>query len=235
MLDGWYCRSIANEAAAAEEEERAQEESKLKKQYKFLKGKLKHLLYENECFQDALRSAQKRLLAVTRDRTFLMDRLLLYEKVENTTSDSEDTDSSEEEFVRIEPSKKRKIDQVIGHHSNGPLSSNITKMITPAKKKRPPPAKQPRSLVTHQTIHVASSAASNINILSDGHMTPEEVERHLQSRQSFMELERAPPTVPTEMFSNEPSLDSESNDIGELETSPSNIGEELSIDMIADI
>lgn len=40
-------------------------------------------------------------------------------------------------------------------------------------------------------------------------MTPEEVERHLQSRQNFMELvpERAPPTVPTEMFSNEPSLD----------------------------
>lgn len=65
-------------------------------------------------------------------------------------------------------------------------------------------------------------------------MTPEEVERHLQSRQSFMELvpERAPPTVPTEMFSNEPSLDSESNEVGELETSPSNIGEELSIDMI---
>lgn len=38
-------------------------------------------------------------------------------------------------------------------------------------------------------------------------MTPEEVEKHLQSRQSFMDLERAPPTVPTEMFSNEPSLD----------------------------
>lgn len=45
MLEGWYCRSIANEAAAAEEEERLQEESKLKTQYKFLKGKLKHLLY----------------------------------------------------------------------------------------------------------------------------------------------------------------------------------------------
>lgn len=79
-------------------------------------------------------------------------------------------------------------------------------------------------------LHVVSSN----NILSDGHMTPEEVERHLQSRQSFMELvpERAPLTVPTEMFSNEPSLDSESNDVGELETSPSNMGEELSIDMI---
>lgn len=41
-------------------------------------------------------------------------------------------------------------------------------------------------------------------------MTPEEVERHLSARgHSFMGLlpERAPPTVPTEMFSNEPSLD----------------------------
>lgn len=46
-------------------------------------------------------------------------------------------------------------------------------------------------------------------MLADGHMTPEEVERHLESRQSYLELvpERAPPTVPTEMFSNEPSLD----------------------------
>lgn len=47
------------------------------------------------------------------------------------------------------------------------------------------------------------------NMISDGHMTAEEVERHLQSRQSYMELvpEKAPPTVPTEMFSNDPSLD----------------------------
>lgn len=45
--------------------------------------------------------------------------------------------------------------------------------------------------------------------MSDGHMTAEEVERHLQSRQSIIGMvpERAPPTVPTEMFSNEPSLD----------------------------
>lgn len=50
MLDGWYCRSIANEAAQAEEEERAQEESRLKKQYKFLKGKFKHLLYVSNWF-----------------------------------------------------------------------------------------------------------------------------------------------------------------------------------------
>lgn len=45
MLDGWYCRSIASAAAAAEEEERLQEESKLKKEYKFLKRKFKDLIY----------------------------------------------------------------------------------------------------------------------------------------------------------------------------------------------
>lgn len=48
-----------------------------------------------------------------------------------------------------------------------------------------------------------------VSLLSDGHMTPEEVERHLESRQTYLELvpEKAPPTVPTEMFSNDPSLD----------------------------
>jgi hypothetical protein len=55
----------------------------------------------------------------------------------------------------------------------------------------------------HQDMPIASP------MLADGHMTPEEVERHLESRQSYLEMlpERAPPTVPTEMFSNEPSLD----------------------------
>lgn len=51
---------------------------------------------ENECFQDALRCSQKRLLKVSRDRSFLLDRLLQYEKHESTTSDSEDTESSDD-------------------------------------------------------------------------------------------------------------------------------------------
>lgn len=45
MLEGWYCRSIANEAAAAEEEERMVEESKFKKEYKYLKRKFQNLVY----------------------------------------------------------------------------------------------------------------------------------------------------------------------------------------------
>lgn len=232
MLDGWYCRSIANEAAAAEEEERAAEESKLKKQYKFLKGKFKHLLYENECFQQALRSVQKKLLAVSRDRNFLIDRLLLYEKTENTTSESDETESSDEEAQKVDNSKKRKLDQAGPSHSNSPHALNFGKGTPPAKKRRPAPSRQVRPQVVKHIMQVPTNSVSNSSILSEGHMTPEEVERHLQSRQSFMELERAPPTVPTEMFSNEPSLDSESNDVAELETSPSNIGDELSIDMI---
>lgn len=48
----------------------------------------------------------------------------------------------------------------------------------------------------------------NTDTISDGHMTAEEVERHLQSRQSLIGLvPEVGNTVPTEMFSNEPSLD----------------------------
>ncbi|XP_018567281.1 uncharacterized protein LOC108907925 [Anoplophora glabripennis] len=226
MLEGWYCRSLANEAAAAEEEERALEESKFKKEYKYLKRKFQNLVYENEAFQQALRTAQKRLLTVTRDRTFLLDRLLMHEKVEHSTSESEETESSDDgEPTRSEPIKKKKFEAGSNLHH---ISSG--RVLPIAKKKRPPAPRPPKQIQQSMQLQMP---VSNASVLSDGHMTPEEVERHLQS-QNFMEFvpERAPPTVPTEMFSNEPSLDSESNDIGELETSPSNMGEELSIDMI---
>lgn len=62
---------------------------------------------ENEYFQDALRSSQRRLLKVTRDRSFLLDRLLQYEKPENSDSESQDdTESSEDEGNRVEIVKK---------------------------------------------------------------------------------------------------------------------------------
>ncbi|KAL1516929.1 hypothetical protein ABEB36_000760 [Hypothenemus hampei] len=223
MLDGWYCRSMANEAAQAEEEQ-AMQESKYKKEYKALKSRFQHLVYENESFQLALRKAQKRLLQVTRDRSFLLDRLLLHEKLDHSTSESEDTESSEDEqpAVKVEQPKRRKADQI---------QFSTSKPVPAAKKKRPNP--RPSNKQITQSIQQLQMPIATT--LSDGHMTPEEVERHLQSR-SFLDLvpERAPPTVPTEMFSNEPSsLDSESNDmIGELEMSPGNIEEEISIDYL---
>lgn len=62
---------------------------------------------ENECFQDALRCSQKRLLKVSRDRTFLLDRLLQYEKPESTTSESEDTESSDDASYNNADNSKR--------------------------------------------------------------------------------------------------------------------------------
>lgn len=55
-----------------------------------------YFLQENECFQEALRSTQRRLLKASRDRSFLLDRLLQYEKVDVSSSESEETESSDE-------------------------------------------------------------------------------------------------------------------------------------------
>ncbi|XP_055845854.1 uncharacterized protein LOC129911886 [Episyrphus balteatus] len=225
MLDGWYCRSLANEQAASSQNqdeeidpndgesgsEESQDEGQdnfnnpvdYKTQSRYLKRKLKFLIYENEFFQDALRSSQRRLLKVSRDRSFLLDRLLQYEKPEITSSESEETESSDDE---AKEAKKRKAAE--GAPATGPGSGRGRKKKATQKTKTETPK-------------------NNASNQPEGHMTAEEVERHLQSRQSLAELvpERAPPTVPTEMFSNEPSLDSESND-QMIETSPSNIGEE---------
>ncbi|KAH8402298.1 hypothetical protein KR009_011098 [Drosophila setifemur] len=131
MLEGWYCRSLANQGGGAIKDEPQQPESDedaqpqarervqvvargglasssasaetgpnavdYKERYKNLKKKLKFLIYENEYFQDLLHTNQRRLLKVSRDRTFLLDRLLLYEKPAKDSSDSDATDSSDSE------------------------------------------------------------------------------------------------------------------------------------------
>ncbi|XP_067006898.2 uncharacterized protein [Anabrus simplex] len=239
MLDGWYCRSMAANTEEEEEEDDDEEESQeevvnYKNQYRNLKRKLKFLIYENECFQETLRTMQRRLLKATRDRSFLLDRLLQYEKVEVTSSESEETESSDEgEVVRQDTSKrKRLMDSTPNSHTGtSQASGSSSKNVNPVKKKRPPPKNPKQNNV--QSMQVFGNVP--VSMLPDGHMTPEEVERHLESRQSYMEPvpEKALPSVPTEMFSNDPSLDSESNEIFELETSPSNMGEDC-LDMIPD-
>lgn len=236
MLEGWYCRSIANNNADAEDDEEDSPEEEVpnyKDQYRNLKRKLKFLVYENECFQEALRSTQRKLLKVNRDKSFLLDRLLQYEKVDASFSESDETESSDEEVARLDTSKRKKIEMAVNNHT--PLhTSVVTKPLNANKKKKTAPK------VTKSNNTPVVQSSNNIvpmSLMSDGHMTPEEVERHLESRQTYLELvpEKAPPTVPTEMFSNDPSLDSESNEIGELETSPSNMGEDyLSVDMMAE-
>ncbi|XP_037130904.1 INO80 complex subunit E isoform X2 [Syngnathus acus] len=81
-----------------------------KRKYKNLKRKLKFLVYEHECFQEELRRAQRKLLKVSRDKSFLLDRLLPYERVDEDSSDSDATVSSEnsEGEVLREGAKKRR-------------------------------------------------------------------------------------------------------------------------------
>ncbi|XP_073981823.1 uncharacterized protein [Rhodnius prolixus] len=203
-----------------EEDEDSQEDTiNYKAQYRSFKRKLKFLIYENECFQEALRNNQRRMLKVSRDKSFLLDRLLNYEKVEVTSSEGEDTESSDDETGRAD-AKRRKVDMGLSISNSNLNSGGSSKSQTPAKKKKPPAPKGGKSSSQPQL-----QSAQTPTII-DGHMTSEEVERHLESRQRYMEIDKPPVTIPTEMFSNDPSLDSESNEIGEMETSPSNLGED---------
>ncbi|XP_070572377.1 INO80 complex subunit E-like [Ptychodera flava] len=83
-----------------------------KQKYKTLKRKLKYLVYEQECFNEELKKAQRKLLKVSRDKSFLLDRLLQYEQIEDSSSDSDDTDSSSSDNdvkdVTTQKSKKKK-------------------------------------------------------------------------------------------------------------------------------
>ncbi|GAB0093468.1 uncharacterized protein DMENIID0001_086090 [Sergentomyia squamirostris] len=225
MLDGWYCRTMANQQASMEqnenelneiENESSDEESvnqpqvvDFKAQYQILKKKFKFLIYENEFLQDSLRVTQRRFLKASRDKSFLLDKLIQYEKPELSSSESEETETSEDETGRSDQVKRKKID---GISTGGNSMSSRNSNAQPKRKK---------AIAKKAPVHVAGST-SNLPTES-GHMTLSEIERHLQSRHSLMEL-LPEPHVPHEMFSNEPSLDSESNECN-IETSPSNIGD----------
>ncbi|XP_017485950.1 PREDICTED: uncharacterized protein LOC108374490 [Rhagoletis zephyria] len=202
-----------------------------KTQYRYLKRKLKFLIYENEFFQDALRSNQRRLLKVSRDRAFLLDRLLQYEKPENTSSESDETDSSEDEASK--EAKKRKLEQ--NATANGGGTSTGSTRGRKKKLQQVPPNEISQTLKQHteRVQQPQQVAVSDVEKPRQIQMTAAEVERHLQSRQNVMEFvqDRAPATVPTEMFSNEPSLDSESNDHIVDGSSPTHVAAEECVQM----
>jgi len=79
-----------------------------KAKYKSLKRKLKLLIYENECFQEELRKAQRAVLRVRRDKSFLLDRLLQYQRGPDSSSDSEQTEDSDlDNDTKIDNKRKR--------------------------------------------------------------------------------------------------------------------------------
>jgi len=106
-----------------------------KEQYYNLKRKIKFLLYENECFQEALRSTQRQLLKTKRDKNFLLDRLLRYEKINTSLSDKDDeTNSSEDENFNVDTKRKR-VDFCITNQPHVCSSSLLTKSVSSNKKK----------------------------------------------------------------------------------------------------
>lgn len=60
-----------------------------KQQYRTLKRRFKFLVYENECYQEQLRNLQRKLLKLSRDKNFLLDRLQNFEKVSDSSDDSD--------------------------------------------------------------------------------------------------------------------------------------------------
>ncbi|XP_074787067.1 INO80 complex subunit E [Athene noctua] len=89
------CRGGCRDRRAGDERRAEPEGGAYKRRYRALKRRLKLLLYEQECFQEELRRAQRKLLKVSRDKSFLLDRLLQYENVDDDSSDSEATASSD--------------------------------------------------------------------------------------------------------------------------------------------
>ncbi|GBN31054.1 INO80 complex subunit E [Araneus ventricosus] len=182
--------------------------------YLNLKRKLKFLLYENESFQEELKKAQRKLLKVSRDKSFLLDRLLRYETVESSSSDSEATvssDSDSEFRAELLNLKKKKTSVNTDNQDTNVASSSTNNATNEVKKKKNRKACPAKPVVNPVE---ASKTTPNVKIESvsvnhgDGHMTSEEIERHLEAKQSLRDLipEKTPLTVPAEMFSNEPSV-----------------------------
>lgn len=88
---GWYCRAKAEEAAEAAAAN-GQSHPDYRTKFRELKKKLKYLVHENEYFKEALKVQQQKLLKVSRDRSYLLDRLSKYEKPDDLSDASDSPD-----------------------------------------------------------------------------------------------------------------------------------------------
>jgi len=142
-----------------------------KKKYQALKKKMKLLVYEQECFLDELRKSQRKLLKVTRDRSFLLDRLLQYEHLNDTSSDSESTASSDSEAGK--DNKKRKpatSHMLVGASSAGVSGLQLTATGEPiaslsSRLGKEPPKKKPK-IGARKVSAKSGSLRTSLNIIS---------------------------------------------------------------------
>ncbi|XP_076801886.1 uncharacterized protein LOC143446229 [Clavelina lepadiformis] len=99
--------------------------------YKVLKRKLKMLIYEHEGLTQELEKSQRKLLKVSRDNSFLLDRLLQYEQVvTGSPFNSDDTLSTDSDSDGLSQPKKRSV-QASG--SGKSIKSENTEIATVEK------------------------------------------------------------------------------------------------------
>ncbi|XP_063703973.1 uncharacterized protein LOC134833550 [Culicoides brevitarsis] len=223
MLEGWYCRATK----AAEDEmgtnpsmDNNHGSENYKAKYRELKKKLKYLLYENEYFKESLKASQQQLLKVSRDRSYLLDRLLKYENPESELSD-DDSDTSVEEPIpppQTNMGKKRKT--VDGQNiptnkrPDGQPKRKYTKHKQLAAQQQQQQLPQPIPPQHHLPMPQPTLVSANSSLMSNNHHTnpilqdlnlnTEDVQRHLELKQ-FDTLDNVTMSVPQEMFSSESS------------------------------
>ncbi|XP_061189748.1 uncharacterized protein LOC133197647 isoform X2 [Saccostrea echinata] len=186
-----------------------------KQKYKTLKKKLKLLVYEQECFLEELRKAQGKLLKVSRDKSFLLDRLLQYEKVDDSSGDSDATASSDSEADGHTSGKKRKISLSPGQAQLpfGSEASTIFGNLSMAALFQAAGSSSSEPVKKRSRPSTKKSKAKSKMEKAESRMTREELERHLESRQNSFKIEKAPAMLPMEIFSNDNSNpDSETAD-----------------------
>lgn len=199
------------------------EEVNYKHKYKTLKTKLKFLVYENISFQEELKKCQRRLLKISRDKSFLLDRLLKYEKTGGSSSESEETASSGSEAEKDRKAKKRKMTGTMPPFGTSDPMATLAAMgypglAPPRQVKQAKTADASKRKKTMKSSGVIGPVNSNNKKPSPStviksppqsapplqpHLSTEEIESHFQSRKTIPDLvpEKAPLTVPQEMFS----------------------------------
>ncbi|XGW18751.1 hypothetical protein V3C99_002950 [Haemonchus contortus] len=111
--------------------------------YRMLKRRFKYLVYENECYQEELRNLQRKLLKLSRDKNFLLDRLGQFEKFSESSDEDSDAsnktcDEKPKPKKRIRPSqRKRAADE------SGEGTSVVKRAVEESNASSPSPSESP--------------------------------------------------------------------------------------------
>jgi len=176
------------------------------KKYRAMKKKLRLLVYEREAFLEELKKSQRKLLKISRDKSFLLDRLIAYEQARPTesTTDSESTASSDSEQTSNVKDKKRKIVHPAAMTSGQSATRVVLDPSQAQKKKQPASASKIKATVRHavRTIPPPTTAA-----MMHGSLSHEEVERRLEMRRinqpHFMSIGVTSNSLPDDIFSHD--------------------------------